>query len=1295
MAAASSQPPPGIPEASRVSTEKWKKDLIELFRNAKDRFPDVVWDIHPDEDDDAFEEVWGHKAIVYARAPPSFQARYFSFRPLPITSPTPYAPSPSPAPAQSAASLNLTLDFTHNSRSSSPSPLRSSSPSSSVPSTAPILRIPTTSNPALFANELEYLYTGAGLGEAFEFLFDTSESRDLLSNEENRIDKLRKDLVYMWRSRLYSDIRISLSGTFSSSNPEHTTALFSTHRFILASRSPYFRAQLLTWGQPQSAKTPNGAAASTPGEPLTINLPSPPFTPASLHFTLGYIYTGTLHFSHRTYDLDTAFAILRASLYLTLPALTTEIQSRIVYEMLHGLFHAFLEFNAYESITGAKWGTGGCRCRQCARRVPRVLEFAVAEDVQNKYLERGARRALVGLFGEGWCTSEFATLPQKTRDSVLKGLAKRTTPANVFPLLFAAQHALRKLDAAIDAWADIVREMVLNARKSIDECLARESEACFEDAEWVALLEGDGVGFGDTERVGWIMESLKRGMSEKYAGTVYQTLVSSILLRPNPSSLTTTLLPSTSPIRALVEDARVDLLKYIRKRWMGIRGEGGFDSLESWSLKEISQEIEVAVEDLLSPPHPSHSQASTLRSHHSMHLSRALRPSLIRGADADSDTLSVHSLRASVLSKSIGASGRDGVNSGASSRTLRGDNASIRSVSRSTGVPARTRNQSTPTPAGALTRANLAAHVRAQLDTDAERPDSKLTPDDAASVRSMRSSTTEKANARGRGHRKSSSASTLTTTDVPAAPTQATVDDTTSPTNIRNGSAPTPYATPGSSGRPQLAKIVTSSTASIRSTTSTSSRRPLASTHSRTRAHGARSTAGSHASTSHSHAGLSTLRIPGVSRPSSTVSSATSDAATFLTAQSEVATPTSTGSGGSGGSVSGARLRKLSGGSTVSTVSVRTVGTSSRTPSHSQDVRDRERQRVSSGVSATSISTRPSGRRAAAADKDAFRVSPGSTTKRLPTSGSTTPVSRVTPFKAKSLSRAPSEQGSSKISPRVESKKLDDEKDNIDKGRGKDKENRAPAEPKQDASKPSTVGGAASVHGVNETPEEQSLSKSGDNAPIPSEPILARRGSSDTITAIQAPAPSISSFPPADSLTSENLAPLSAPGASLEIGIPCIISSKRRRFRAFARYIGEILGERGPWVGVEVPMGAGDAWVGDVCDGRAWCDGTWGGVRYFDIGGCCSEWEFGGDNGFARGRDGTKRRVDGTNGLTASRSSGNLKREGDHLLGSTDRSKRLRSASPAASDMSTSESRGLFVRPQQVLYVVDAVGADL
>lgn len=526
--------PPGLAEATKNSLAAWQQHLEELFRRAKDRFPDVVWDLTAEDDEEkVIDEVWGHKglsisvvcdfpvcflttraytclAIVYARAPPSFQSRYFSFRPNPVTSPTPYSHSPTGYQSQSAFSLPLPAGL-----SRSPSPPRAPSPSTLNPNTS-LLRISTSINPALFSNELEYLYTGQGFGEAFEFLFDSADSRDLgqeIDAEDLRIDKLRKDLVFMWRSRLYSDVRIALSGNFSSSNHESTTAIFSSHRFILVSRCPYFHNALISW--PTKSSTAQG-------EIPTLNLPSPPFTPPSLHFTLGFIYTGTLVFSHRTYDLSTAFAILRAALYLSLSSLQDEVQARIAHEMLHGLSHAFLSFQEYERLTGSKWGTGGCRCRQCARRVPRVLEFSLEEDVKNIYLERGARRALVGLYGEGWCTQEFAMLNPKLRESLLKGVAKRTTPQNVFPLLFAAEHALVKLASNIDPWADVVRDMITTGRKLIDEVICKESEASFSSEEWIEIMEGDGSRFGDIEGVDWAMAALLRGVKEPWAPVLYQ-----------------------------------------------------------------------------------------------------------------------------------------------------------------------------------------------------------------------------------------------------------------------------------------------------------------------------------------------------------------------------------------------------------------------------------------------------------------------------------------------------------------------------------------------------------------------------------------------------------------------------------------------------------------------------------------------------------------------------------------------------------------------------------------------------
>jgi hypothetical protein len=48
------------------------------------------------------------------------------------------------------------------------------------------------------------------------------------------------------------------------------------------------------------------------------------------------------------------------------------------------------------------------------------------------------------------------------------------------------------------------------------------------------------------------------------------------------------MLSNTSPVRVKVQETCTDVLRWIGKRWVGIRQAGGFDDLEGWSLKEIS-----------------------------------------------------------------------------------------------------------------------------------------------------------------------------------------------------------------------------------------------------------------------------------------------------------------------------------------------------------------------------------------------------------------------------------------------------------------------------------------------------------------------------------------------------------------------------------------------------------------------------------------------------------------------------------------------------------------------------------
>ena len=41
-------------------------------------------------------------------------------------------------------------------------------------------------------------------------------------------------------------------------------------------------------------------------------------------------------------------------------------------------------------------------------------------------------------------------------------------------------------------------------------------------------------------------------------------------------------------MRAKVEDARKEVIRWLKKHWIQVRLVGGFDALDPWALKEIS-----------------------------------------------------------------------------------------------------------------------------------------------------------------------------------------------------------------------------------------------------------------------------------------------------------------------------------------------------------------------------------------------------------------------------------------------------------------------------------------------------------------------------------------------------------------------------------------------------------------------------------------------------------------------------------------------------------------------------------
>ncbi|KAJ7649609.1 hypothetical protein B0H17DRAFT_1338695 [Mycena rosella] len=1442
-----------LQEATRNSTSAWQRDLAALFQHAKERFPDVVWELTTE--GQGTEEVWGHKAIVYARAPPSFQTRYFSFRPQ--------GRGGSPLAASA-----LSLDIPRGSRSPSPSPFRTASPAPST-TVGGLTRLTTSINPALFSNELEYLYTGQGFGEAFEFLFDEQAGEegpgdgDDAGPEELRIDKLRKDLVFMWRSRLYSDVRIALT----SNGPPVSTGddddahdrqmpVFSSHRFILASRSPYFHTALISW--PSPSKPLSSSLSGSSADPLTLSLPSPPFTPASLHFTLGFLYTGTLIFSHRTYDLSTALALLLSATYLSLPTLHAEVRARIISEMAHGLFHAALPFAAYESLTQGAWRAGGCTCRKCAQRVPRILEFALRPDAQDEVLERGARRALVGLFGAGWCTPEFAALPPKLHASALKGLAKRSTPANALAILWAAEHAKARLAPLVDAWADVVRPLIDAGRSGVDAVLGGQTAAVLGEKDWAAIMSSDGVRFEDGERVEWVMRGVVRGANETNAGRVYQALVNVLLLpHPDPAEEGTfpaqPLLSQTSHVRVQVEQARIDVLNWLKRGGRGradrLAREGGLDGVEGWAVREIgdcvfgvssvcggggrrrpalsrrhllegcvvaprhaglwgpgfadTSELAVGVFAILRRLHPSRpvgvhlaplrwtmdrypvagsrrprrafaiilpsfwgvcfaflwvGQAeeealcirletsfpffgSTAPAHYWGMLVSAIhgdirvgvfiprpRPELDIGPHRCLDATFLYLISSSdvhlaplrrtfashdrvlvlvLLPNDLfvaaffilaprhprrrppqrdptapGQHPRQPTSTSRKSTALLSAHAkdadahslSIHTQQSSMRVSVLSRSIPTPRAARSVRGSERVPEEKDDDENEAgERPDSKLTPEMGAGAlfRSLDdASSTLKGKGRANAHAGGSGSappSPTVASKKPPVPTRALPG---SPTPSTSTLASTTTSTTTTTTPPPKRSAVSVSVSPAPRPRSAASSRSTVSTR-----------PGSAASTSTARTTRGTgLRPPpllntaGGRRASGASTSASASVSEFRTALSGTSSSRSRQSSVSSvASKTTARSRKGSGASDVSVRTTGASGSGARPPVPALDpaVRRRGTPSVRSVASAAG-STSTMDTAASAARKATLAVG---REKR--------PETKVITLKQRG--RVP--VGAKEKDPQKEKEK---EKEKEEKEKEVEKEVEPPntAEKERDHHKTDSTASTASASTLR----------------------VKRKGSGDTVSTVTTKAtatpptakptpktapPPVKRPAPAAPAATGTLKDLPSPrGAMLEIGIPCIITSKRKRFKAFARYIGEVEGEAGPWVGVEVPANAAGG-MGASVGAAQWNDGSWGGIRYFEIGAAGSEWEYGDES---RDRATRRRRLEGSAGSGGGYGYGSqhgVKREGESLGGGRG-AKRIRSASPAVSDTDgAGESRGLFVRPSAVLYVVDAVGADL
>lgn len=392
---------------------------------------------------------------------------------------------------------------------------------------------------ALLDPLLQYIYTGQGQVDAFAFLYEEAQLQQSLLQDP--LIRLSQDLLFMWRSKLYADVLIHLvpanatGATDQTHDPQESQVeVFASHRAILAT-VPYFESMLL------------GSYSDRDNRILT--LPSPPLTPASLHFVLGYLYCGSLDFSQRTFDLNTAFSIYTSAQYLGMDTLRLEVECRIE-DMCFGPNPDPL---------------------RCAR----LFQWSLLPDVSCPMLQQRSKGVVLDRFAEAW-RIEVGSLDQDVQQLLVTEKCLSITPDSAIDALRGVMTIRSKLETINQPWASHVLAMLEPVEARVSKLMVTDTTSVVTSPGFVELIEGRTFSSDLLEKA---LQTLSQNLEERTAALAYQAVVGHVLLREQGIQV---------DARVLVEDCRQAILKYLKSRWVGTKAASGFNDLDSWSLKEIA-----------------------------------------------------------------------------------------------------------------------------------------------------------------------------------------------------------------------------------------------------------------------------------------------------------------------------------------------------------------------------------------------------------------------------------------------------------------------------------------------------------------------------------------------------------------------------------------------------------------------------------------------------------------------------------------------------------------------------------
>jgi hypothetical protein len=147
-------------------------------------------------------------------------------------------------------------------------------------------------------------------------------------------------------------------------------------------------------------------------------------------------------------------------------------------------------------------------------------------------------------FSAGWCNQTFAHIPMDIKHFLLDSIPQRVTVQNTISLLFEAQRGLLALENIMwkheeegndseednvaslsnqgkdHHWTENCTMMINFVRQKVDKMFCGHFQTVLAGKNWPLIIYGGGS--RGVERVEWLMDSVRRGISAKTSVSVFQ-----------------------------------------------------------------------------------------------------------------------------------------------------------------------------------------------------------------------------------------------------------------------------------------------------------------------------------------------------------------------------------------------------------------------------------------------------------------------------------------------------------------------------------------------------------------------------------------------------------------------------------------------------------------------------------------------------------------------------------------------------------------------------------------------------